>query len=298
MDSIQSLNHHNHLHHHQEKLHHHKDDFHQIKYHQIERNLRMKKIKFEYLFLILLMVISSTRGQSSSLCPSMCSCIWRNGKQTANCERQGLIAIPTGITSSTQVLNVSGNNFQILPSRVFQERGLINLQKIFLSECKLGEIAKDAFVQLTNLVELDLSYNLLTSVPSTALSECPSLRRLLLNSNPIRVIKSDAFHQLSSLVFLDLSSSQLDLIEPHAFRGLTKLQFLKLESNRLQTLSPQVVIDLPALYSLDLHQNQWNCDCELKPAREWMIRNNVPQSIPPTCTTPKRLAGKQIQSSH
>ena len=245
------------------------------------------------LFIILITLINFTLSQSS-LCPSMCNCMWKNGKQTANCERQGLIAIPTGITPSTQVLYLFGNNFQILPSRVFQERGLINLQKIFLSECKLGEIAKDAFVQLTNLVELDLSTNLLTSVPSQALSECPSLRRLVIHSNPIRVIKSDAFINLNNLVFLDLSSSQLDLIEPHAFRGLSKLQFLKLESNRLQTLSPGVLMDLPALYQLDLHHNQWNCDCELKPAREWMIRNNVPQSIPPTCTSPKRLAGKYI----
>lgn len=239
---------------------------------------------------LILIQLIVTNAQTAN-CPSMCLCIWRGGKQTSLCERQGLIAVPTGIMSSTQVLHLNGNNFQILPSRVFQERGLINLQKVFLSECKLGEIAKDAFVQLTNLVELDLSSNLLTSVPSASLNECPSLRRLLLSSNPIRVIKSEAFINLTNLVFIDLSSNQIDLIESHAFRGLSKLQFLKLESNRLQTLAPTVVADLPALFSFDLHQNQWNCDCDLRPSREWMIRNNVPQSVPPACSTPQRLAG-------
>src|SRR5437899_3064337 len=93
-----------------------------------------------HLLLILVVMLSSLFwfSECSHSCPSLCSCIWRNGKQTAICEKQGLISIPSGIGSSTQVLNLNKNNFQILPSKVFQERGLINLQKVFLAECKLG----------------------------------------------------------------------------------------------------------------------------------------------------------------
>lgn len=231
-------------------------------------------------------VIASVRA-----CPSMCTCIWRSGKQTALCEKQGLISIPSGISSSTQVLDLNKNNFQILPARVFQERGLINLQKVFLAECKLGVIAEDAFAQLTNLIELDLSQNLLTHVPSKALRDCPNIRRLQLNGNPIQSVRADAFAKLSHLKSIDLSNCQIDIVESHAFRGLANIEFLKLDGNRLATLSPGVVGDLPALYSFDLHRNPWNCDCELRSAREWMVRNNVPQSIPPTCVAPQRLKG-------
>lgn len=231
-----------------------------------------------------------------TFCPSKCSCIWRNGKQTTNCESQNLIAIPSGIAASTQVLNLNENNFQVLPSKVFQERGLTNLQKVFLSKCKLGVIADDALVQLSNLVELDLSNNLLTSVPKEALKETASLRRLVLAGNPIQTLKKDSFISIPSLNTLDLSGCQISSIEPGAFRGLKSLQFLELDGNRLSTLLPNVLQDLNPLYTMELHQNPWNCDCHLRPAREWMTKYNVPLSIPPTCSGPEKLQGMMWNS--
>ena len=229
-------------------------------------------------------------------CPTKCNCIWRNGKQTTNCESQGLISIPSGIAASTQVLNLNENNFQVLPSKVFQERGLTNLQKVFLSKCKLGVIADDALVQLSNLVELDLSNNLLTSIPKEALKETPNLRRLILAGNPIQVLKKESFIQITSLNTLDLSSCQISSIESGAFKGLKSLQYLELDGNRLSTLLPNVLQDLNPLYTMDLHQNPWNCDCDLRPAREWMIKYNVPLSIPPTCSGPEKLQGMMWNS--
>ncbi|RWS29065.1 Leucine-rich repeat-containing protein 4-like protein [Leptotrombidium deliense] len=236
------------------------------------------------------------RRASAQNCPSMCSCLWKNNKQTALCVNQGLISIPSGINPSTQVLDLNKNNFQILPAKVFEQRGLVNLQKVFLSECKLGVIAPDAFSHLHHLIELYLSSNLLTTVPSEALKHCPLVRRLQLNNNPIQAIRENSFDSLSHLMSLDLSNCEIDLIEPKAFRGLTRLQFLKLDNNRLTTLSPMVVNDLPPLYSFDLHRNPWNCDCELRASREWMYKYNVPQSIPPTCNSPERLQGSMWNS--
>ena len=69
-----------------------------------------------------------------------------------------------------QVLDLGGNNLQILPREVFSRHGLLNLQKLKLSHCKIGQIDPTAFRGLTNLVELDLSSNLLTSVPTPTFS--------------------------------------------------------------------------------------------------------------------------------
>lgn len=157
------------------------------------------------LLLAILGVITSATYAQLMLCPQVCSCIWRNGKQTTICENQNLISIPNQISPSTQVLDLNTNNFQILPSKAFQERGLINLQKLFLPRCKLGAIADDAFTQLTNLVELDLSENLLTTVPVKALTNCTNLRRLLLNNNHIATLTAEAFAPLNNLKFLNLS---------------------------------------------------------------------------------------------
>ncbi|OTF70244.1 Leucine rich repeat containing protein, partial [Euroglyphus maynei] len=224
-------------------------------------------------------------------CPQVCSCIWRNGKQTTICENQNLISIPNQISPSTQVLDLNQNNFQILPSKAFQERGLINLQKLFIPKCKLGAIADDAFYQLTNLVELDLSDNLLTHVPVKALANATNLRRLLLNNNHIATITAESFAALSSLKFLNLSGCKTHTIEGRAFYGLRDLEYLYLHDNQLTTLPYAVVADLPALYSFELYRNPWQCNCEMRPTREWMIRNNVGQSIPATCDLPIRLSG-------
>lgn len=159
------------------------------------------------MFLMVTAVIIVISDTQLMLCPQVCSCIWRNGKQTTICESQNLISIPNQISPSTQVLDLNTNNFQILPSKAFQERGLINLQKLFLPKCKLGAIAEDAFVQLTNLVELDLSDNLLTHVPVKALANTTNLRRLLLNDNHIATINAESFTSLSNLKFLNLSGT-------------------------------------------------------------------------------------------
>ncbi len=289
-----------------------------------------------HLLLLTFFIFVAAASAQLMICPQVCSCIWRNGKQTTICENQNLISIPNQISPSTQVLDLNTNNFQILPSRAFQERGLINLQKLFLPRCKLGAIADDAFVQLTNLVELDLSENLLTTVPVKALANTTNLRRLLLNGNHIATISAEAFAPLTSLKFLNLSGMisiyrfsisisthygpatdqrwppralftfsfdfnpnfylyflgcQTHTIEARAFWGLADLEYLYLHSNQLTTLPYAVVQDLPALYSFDLYRNPWVCNCEMRATREWMIRNNVGQSIPPACELPLRLSG-------
>ena len=82
------------------------------------------------------------------------------------CRDPDQISIPDQIDMETQVLDLSGINLQILSREVFARHGLLNLQKLHLSSCKIGQIDPTAFRGLTNLVELNLSGNLLTSVPT------------------------------------------------------------------------------------------------------------------------------------
>ena len=102
------------------------------------------------------------------------------------CRNQDQITIPDQIDLDTQVLDLSGNNLQILPREVFARHGLrypmivqgcayncdkknhifSNLQRLHLSNCKIGQIDPSAFRGLTNLVELNLDGNLLTAVPT------------------------------------------------------------------------------------------------------------------------------------
>ena len=86
------------------------------------------------------------------------------------CRDQGQISIPDKLDIETQVLDFSGNNLQILPREVFARQGMVNLQRLHLANCRIGQIDPTAFRGLTNLVELNLAGNLLTAVPTATFS--------------------------------------------------------------------------------------------------------------------------------
>ncbi len=56
------------------------------------------------------------------------------------------------------------NPLRQLGERIFQEKGLINLQKAYLSNCSLERIDSTAFEGLVILIELDLSKNALRTL--------------------------------------------------------------------------------------------------------------------------------------
>lgn len=235
--------------------------------------------------------LATSPNSGPSMCPLVpaCSCKWSNGKQGASCERRNLITIPSQLPPDTQILEFTGNNLNTLPHHVFQNKHLTNLQKIYLSECKITLIADEAFAHLTNLIELDLSHNHIQQVPSRALELLSnSLRKLSLAFNPIQVIDSAAFNLLTRLNTLDLSNCNLNQLKANAFHGLNELRELKLHDNKLSQSPMSVMSDLRDYLIIDLYGNQWHCDCELRQAIDWMARHHVQQSIIPTCQTPQR----------
>lgn len=184
---------------------------------------------------------------------------------------------------------MTGNNLNQLTQHIFQDRRITNLQRLFLSECKISYISDEAFAQLTNLVELDLSHNSIQQVPSKALELTKySLRKLNLAHNLIHVLDTAAFSRLSHLNVLDLSNNQLSQMKPNPFQGLIDLKELKLNENRLSQLASNVISDLHEYLIIDLYGNPWHCDCELRQSIELMHKRHIQQSINPTCASPQR----------
>lgn len=227
--------------------------------------------------------IAATADPTQKSCDTVCTCKWKGGKQTVECIDRTLITIPDSIDISTQVLDMSGNNLQILPSITFHKIGLVNLQKIYLRNCRIGQIDKNAFLGLTNLVELDLSFNLLTAIPTLTLKHIPSLRELTMASNPIQKVESNAFAPLR-LTKLDLSHCDIQNIAPDAFKDLSALHSLKLNGNKLSELRPRTVETLRRLHNVELHDNPWLCDCRLRAAKMWLTENNIPYPVAPICS--------------
>lgn len=228
-------------------------------------------------------------------CPSVCLCKWKGGKRTVECTDRALITVPDGIDQETQVLDASGNNLQILPRENFVRVGLLNLQRLYLRSCRLGQIDDRALRGLKNLVEMDLSHNLLTYVPSATFQDVPFLRDLNLAHNPIQKIEGHAFRTVPGLIKLDLSDCALRSVASKAFEGVELLESLKLNGNRLQALRPQTVETLSKLHGVELHDNPWYCDCNLRAAKIWLTDYNIPYPVAPLCAGgPERLAHKSF----
>ncbi|KAL5278885.1 kek1 family protein [Megaselia abdita] len=236
--------------------------------------------------------------QHLSSCQTVCTCKWKGGKQTVECIDKSLIQIPK-IDASTQVLDMSGNNLQTLSNDQFIRANLLNLQKLFLRNCKIGEIEFQTFKGLTNLVELDLSYNLLVSIPSEALSFLPSLRDLTIAANHIHKIDAHTFEKIPSLHELDLSHCDIQTIAPQAFEGLNALTSLKLNGNKLTELRPKTIETFGQLHAIELHDNPWVCDCRLRAAKLWLTEKNIPYPVAPVCSGgPERIIDKTFAELH
>ncbi|XP_066146416.1 leucine-rich repeat-containing protein 24 [Euwallacea fornicatus] len=250
-------------------------------------------------FLALLGVVAvfavSARSES---CPSICTCKWKNGKRTVECMERGLIKIPESADPETQVLDLSVNNIQILPRETFYRSGLVNLQRLFLRSCRLGQIDDRAFKGVTNLIELDLSSNLLTAIPSHTFRDTPFLRELIISNNPIQKIDSGAFSNIPSLIKLDISNCEIKTVVPGAFKGIDGLESLKINDNYLTELRPNTVQNLSKLHGVELHNNPWFCDCRLREVKKWLKGHNIPYPIAPRCNGPERLMKKSFAEIH
>lgn len=218
-------------------------------------------------------------------CPDPCVCKWKNGKQSVECRDRALITVPQGIDGATQVLDMSGNNLQILAAGTFHRAGLLNLQRVYMSRCRIGQIDGRALRGLTNVVEIDLSRNMLTAVPSATLADVPLLRDLSLANNPIQKIEPEAFRNSAGLVRLDMSGCELHTVAATAFAGIDRLETLKLGNNRLTGMLAATIESLNKVHGVELHENPWHCDCSMRPVKVWLTANNIPTVVDPSCAT-------------
>lgn len=233
--------------------------------------------------------------QLCTSCPTSCICKWKNGKQTVECNNKDLLIIPEGMDSGTQVLEFNGNNLHALHDEKFLKMDLINLQRIYLSKCKIKIIGERTFKGLTNLVELDLSGNALDLVPTASFYDCSSLMRLTLNNNPIRSLGKASFNHLSFLTTLELSNCEISKVDERAFQGLVSLEWLYLNGNKLTALAGLDAIR-KTLKGMELQNNPWICDCHLINLHKWLLDFKVALTIEPECEGPSKLARRTIKS--
>ncbi|KAA0712329.1 Vasorin Protein slit-like 2 [Triplophysa tibetana] len=174
-------------------------------------------------FLSHLILLQLLCGSLSSGCPQICTC---NPNDYILCVQRNLIYMPHGLPSSTK--------------------------ELFLFQNNINTLKKQDFIELGQLVMLDLSQNILSEFPDGVFKSLSSLNNLDLSSNRITHISKDSFKGLLNLERLYLYNNQIRSIHPAAFEGLENLLELKLQGNEISVLP---ALRLPRLLHLDLSFN-------------------------------------------
>ncbi|XP_021365359.1 leucine-rich repeat-containing protein 4B-like [Mizuhopecten yessoensis] len=134
--------------------------------------------------------------------------------------------------------------------------GKTDLHVIHMKKYGIKMVWESPFINLTDLIEVDLSYNDIQDFDKSNLAGPVALRVLKLSHNKIQQINDDAFVNQTSLKELYMSVNKVTQIPANAFRGLRSLEHLDLSYNLLTTISSQAFHDCSALRILSLRGNR------------------------------------------
>lgn len=220
---------------------------------------------------------------------SNCHCHWNSGKKSADCKGKKLTKIPQDMSNEMQVVDFSQNQIPELRREEFQVAGLQNLHKIYLRNCTIQEVNRDAFKGLPILIELDMSSNRIKQLHPSTFEGLEKLRIVNINNNEIEVLESRLFINLPFLSRVEFNNNRLKQVQLNVFGG--PLSSISLEQNQLTHLNKETFANLPKLMYLSLQGNSWNCSCELQEFRDFAIAKRL--YTPPTdCREPPQLRGK------
>lgn len=220
----------------------------------------------------------------------VCHCKWISSKKIADCKNASLSTVPREMSNELQVIDMSFNVIPELRRNEFKDANLPNLHKIFLRNCTLQEIHRDAFKELHLLIELDLSNNRLKVLEVGLFTDLIRLRLFTAAFNQIERLDDYLFVNMTFLAKIEMQHNQLHSVGLRTFVNVPTLKEIDLQSNRLSVLKQETFRDL-GLNGLPLFDNPWNCTCDLQQFKRFVIDKGL-YTKPTSCYEPMELRGK------
>lgn len=170
-------------------------------------------------------------------------------------------------------LELAFNRLTTLQDTLFD--GAPNLISLFISVNVIEDV-EFAFNNLTQLENLDLTFNPISYIDPAVFSNVTRLEHLELRGCNLTEINAELFMEQSNLLLLDLSLNNLTQIDLNVFDALDKLEFLKLSATGITELGNYTEIKhiMPALRFINLAENIIECPL-VRQMVEYFERNSI-----------------------
>lgn len=213
-------------------------------------------------------------SNSKVTCPQYCKCTISLGMRSAACAGQRLLNIETDVPSNVEIFDLSNNSISSLEREGFKNLGLTSLYKLQLQHNRIGTIDLHAFLGVTKLRILDLSYNHLYYLLPGTFEDTHQLRSLYLQGNRLK-INPGPILVIPALEILDISSCQVDRFYHDSFLKLPALLRLNISHNELIKIDVEVLETLVHLQWIDLKRNPWSCDGNGHALNAWLKKHYI-----------------------
>lgn len=249
----------------------------------------MKKSVLVFFALLLGAITANDSANDWESKCNKCRCHWKSSKKTADCRDTGQMNIPTDLHTDIQSLDLSNNRIAEIRKNELLNNNLNNLHKLIISNSTLEVVETEAFAGLSILIELDLSNNDIKVIQAGTFHQLIKIRKILLHDNKLASIADRTFENLMHLSHVELNNNVIRTIGDQTFINVP-LKTIKLGNNRLEKLNVATFTHLLHLSELTLDGNMWNCTCELKEFRNFVMDKKL--TMETKCHYPDSLRGK------
>lgn len=143
------------------------------------------------------------------------------------------------ILPNLKIINLNLNRIENITSGIFQH---LHLTRLYLSGNSIKNIWDDAFSDLPYLEVLDLSKNQIGHFSKNIFNNVTNIREINLSFNKLKALSDRIFKQIfnNNILYdkniIDFSYNFIERIHPNAFEGLVKIYDLLLNNNQLRDI--------------------------------------------------------------